>query len=70
MGLDMYLTRRAIIANYNHDFTGKNLSANILTALNVKNPEQYDSGSISIELPAGYWRKANQIHACYSQSSW
>ena len=65
MGLDMYLTRRAHIANYNHDSAGKGLSAKILTALGAKNPEQYDSGSINVELPAGYWRKANQIHAWF-----
>lgn len=62
MGLDMYLERRVHISNYDFDAGGKILASAVLGALNVKKPEHYANGSISIELPAGYWRKANHIH--------
>lgn len=65
MGLDMYLVRQASIANYDFDDEGKKISAAILKGLKVKNLDQYHNGSIIVELPAGYWRKANHIHAWF-----
>lgn len=62
MGLDMYLSREVYLANYQHDPEGMKLSAAVLKALKAKNSSQYESGSIKISLPAGYWRKANAVH--------
>lgn len=62
MGLDMYLKRQVHLANYEYNPAEKLLSEKVLEALGVPNPMQYDCGSLSINLPAGYWRKANMIH--------
>ena len=65
MGLDMYLTREISLANYNFDPAGQELSRKILKALGMNRPEQreqYANGTLSINLPEVYWRKANAIH--------
>ena len=68
MGLDMYLSRNIHIANYEHDVQGQAMSAAIFDALNVKHPEQYANDSLNVKLPAGYWRKANQIPAWFVEN--
>lgn len=62
MGLDMYLSRRISIANYDFDEEGKKVSQAVLTALGAMNKDIYKDGTLSIELPAGYWRKVNAVH--------
>lgn len=65
MGLDMYLSRKVHISNYDHDVEGSVMAAAVMNALNVKDLSQYGSGSLNVTLPAGYWRKANAIHAWF-----
>jgi hypothetical protein len=62
MGLDMYLARRVHLANYAHDPEGQALAAAVMRALGIDDTAWYADSSISVELPAGYWRKANAIH--------
>lgn len=63
MGLDMYLTARIYVSDYEHT---KELEpetykkAQDIKALFPNIPTE--GGSIYISLPVGYWRKANHIH--------
>lgn len=68
MGLDMYLTRHIHVCNYSFDTAGQQMSAAIMQALGIKHPEHYANGSINIDLPAAYWRKANAIHGWFVQN--
>ena len=68
MGLDMYLTRHIRIDNYDFDASSEILASAVLCALKIKNPNQYNNCSISIGLPAGYWRKANAIHKWFVEN--
>lgn len=66
MGLDMYLSRRLHIANYDFDKKGRELAHAVCKALNLDSLETpYNNASIKIDLPAAYWRKANAIHAWF-----
>ena len=65
MGLDMYLTRKINVANYDFYEAGQKLAQVILNVLGLKDPEYYTSGSLEVTLPEGYWRKANAIHAWF-----
>ncbi len=61
MGLDMYLTKKIYIgANYEHN----NVKGKIdLTKGKDNEPVKVDLKKVKyIEMEAGYWRKANQIH--------
>jgi hypothetical protein len=62
MGLDMYLYAREYISAYDWDKNadGQKLT-NILGNLNFA-PSELESPSVVVQLPIGYWRKANQIH--------
>lgn len=62
MGLDMYLDARRYISNYTHDPEGQKLAAAVFAALGVKDPNAYANTGITVELRAGYWRKANSVH--------
>jgi hypothetical protein len=69
MGLDMYLTASEYVSNYN--WAGAEPVPNpaygsLLEAVQAKNIWQKEIGSgISVELPMGYWRKANAIHGWF-----
>lgn len=67
MGLDMYLTRKVHISNYDFDPEGQRLARIILDALGVKGDAQaaYARGILEVSLPAAYWRKANAIHGWF-----
>lgn len=65
MGLDMYLSRKVHIANYNHDPDGQKMAKAIFKALSIKNVDDYKEGSLEVSLPAMYWRKANAIHGWF-----
>jgi hypothetical protein len=62
MGLDMYLSRSVHVANYPHDEDGTKMAKAIMDALGITDQVRYGNGSLNIELPQGYWRKANAIH--------
>lgn len=62
MGLDMYLTKRYCVKNWEH-FTAERYEVTITkggepAAIPVKDIE-------SVTVEAAYWRKANQIHAWF-----
>jgi len=61
MGLDMYLTRKTYVKNWDHYPDDKKFSFSILQG---KNPyTKIDTSKICyIEEEVGYWRKANSIH--------
>ncbi len=62
MGLDMYLYARQYLTGYEWDKNGDmqkltNIVGNLDFAVS-----ELERPSVSITLPVGYWRKANQIH--------
>lgn len=65
MGLDMYLTRKHHIANYEHDKKGQKLAAAICKAMGFTDTKLYEQGSFNLEVPVAYWRKANAIHGWF-----
>lgn len=67
MGLDMYLSRRVHVSNYDHDEAGQKLAKAIMDALGVPadRQAQYRNGSFNIDMPEMYWRKANAIHGWF-----
>lgn len=66
MGLDMYLTMQTSIDNYKHEPEGQRLANDIMDLLNIA-PDFYARrfGSIEVNIPAAYWRKANAIHGWF-----
>jgi hypothetical protein len=65
MGLDMYLTKKTYVKNWNHmsDDEKHNVSVEGKSAKQIK-PERITY----IEEEVGYWRKANQIHSWFVQN--
>ena len=65
MGLDMYLTKKTYVKNWNHmsDDEKHNVSVEGKSAKEIK-PERITH----IEEEVGYWRKANQIHNWFVQN--
>lgn len=65
MGLDMYLTKKTYVKNWNHmsDDEKHNVSVEGKSAKEIK-PERITH----IEEEMGYWRKANQIHNWFVQN--
>jgi len=64
MGLDMYLTAK--LSTYKP--YGKEKEHKVRPAIRKALPEMFDIGNIgtiSVSFEAGYWRKANQIHAWF-----
>ena len=66
MGLDMYLTKKTYVKNWNHmsDDEKHNVSVEGKSAKEIK-PERITH----IEEEIGYWRKANQIHSWFVQNA-
>jgi hypothetical protein len=70
MGLDMYLRANQYVARNDHSHkNGEFISTpnpmfdEIVKQFNAQDAIDKDSfGGISVSLPVGYWRKANQIH--------
>ena len=68
MGLDMYLSVRKYVSRYDWDSSSlgdlvENPNYKIIKGLLAPNLDAEGSaGGINVELPAGYWRKANAIH--------
>lgn len=68
MGLDMYLYARQHLTGYEWDKNGDmqkltNIVGNLDFAVS-----ELESPSVSVKLPIGYWRKANQIHNWFVQN--
>jgi hypothetical protein len=69
MGLDQYLTAKTYVSR--HDYEKDGLEPNplfdaIVSSLDCEkylDPEGHSG--ISVDVPVGYWRKANQIHAWF-----
>lgn len=67
MGLDMYLTKKHYVKNWNH--TPEEKRFNISITQGGKTPTHIDVTKIKhIEEDAGYWRKANHIHNWFVQN--
>jgi hypothetical protein len=62
MGLDMYLTAKKFVSDFDFKPEQSKLNGEIKQALGIDS-EEY--GYINIELEVAYWRKANQIHAWF-----
>lgn len=67
MGLDMYLSRRVYVGNWDHDPEGQKLAAGIMDALGLPTDgrERYQNAGFYVEIPEAYWRKANAIHGWF-----
>ncbi len=62
MGLDMYLGARKYISNYEWDRGSEpETLSRILGTLDFSLSD-IERPSVTVDLPVGYWRKANQIH--------
>ena len=64
MGLDMYLTAKKYISNYEFRPEEKELNAKIKELLGLSHLADVDS-SIHASVNVGYWRKSNQIHSWF-----
>lgn len=70
MGLDMYLYANKYVSrkDYNqkvgeYDYATNAAFAEIVSILNAESIVDNEWSGIHVDLPVGYWRKANQIHA-------
>jgi hypothetical protein len=62
MGLDMYLEARIYVSGYSWDAAEKQDRVDtIFSALDFSRSD-FERPSLTVALPVGYWRKANQIH--------
>lgn len=62
MGLDMYLSARQYLTGYEWDKTAEPEKLNNILGTLDFTISELESPRVSVELPVGYWRKANQIH--------
>ena len=66
MGLDMYLTRKTYVKNWEH----KNDKWSVSVKKNGKKFNGVDESKIKyIEEEVGYWRKANHIHRWFVEKN-
>lgn len=62
MGLDMYLEARIYVSGYEWDSVeNQDRVDKIFSAMDFSRSD-FDRPSMTVSLPIGYWRKANQIH--------
>ena len=67
MGLDMYLYAREYISANDWDKNADEQKlTNILGSMSFA-PSELERPSVTVQLPIGYWRKANQIHNWFVQ---
>lgn len=69
MGLDMYLYAHKYVArkNYKEEISDTDYATNteftdIVSALKVESIVDSEWSGMLVDIPVGYWRKANQIH--------
>jgi len=69
MGLDMYLSTRKYVSQFNYNDGEKTTNESFSTLVNLSGVEgltKYSEFSgISVSYPIGYWRKANAIHGWF-----
>lgn len=69
MGLDMYLSTRKYVSQYNYKSESRTEVPEFSTLVNLSGVEgltKYSEFSgISVSYPIGYWRKANAIHGWF-----
>lgn len=75
MGLDMYLTVSEYVSRTDRSSGIRNgttpVPNDLFTVLAMRHPAFVDPNSfsgISVEYPAGYWRKANAVHGWFVQN--
>lgn len=61
MGLDMYLSAKKYVSNFDFNLQEKELNAKIKELMGLTGFDE-DNNSIYVEMGVGYWRKANAIH--------
>ena len=61
MGLDMYLSKKTYVQQWDHQSSEETYSVNVTRGGNLVNHIQPNRVSY-VEEQIGYWRKANQIH--------
>ena len=73
MGLDQYLTAKKYVSKWNYDggFDNRVITQEFQDLLPMDTPDITKYGQyagITVEYPAGYWRKANAIHNFFVQT--
>jgi hypothetical protein len=61
MGLDMYLSAKKHVSNYDFYPEEKELNKNVKEVLGLQSLSD-DNASVTVSVNVGYWRKSNQIH--------
>lgn len=70
MGLDMYLSASKWISPYQHSKEDREIGLRIAAIIGLPpapDPEEETGHVEGVKVRAGYWRKANQIHAWFVQ---
>jgi hypothetical protein len=62
MGLDMYLEARTYVSGYEWDTPENQAKVDRIVSELGFSRSDFSRPSLTISLPIGYWRKANQIH--------
>lgn len=68
MGLDMFLTAKLHLADYDFAPAERETAKQIYAALRIPQNLLEPSGTVSVDMPVGYWRKANAIHAWFVEN--
>jgi len=68
MGLDMYLYAKRQVSAYEWEKNPENQALTNLLGILDFAPSELHYPSVSVTLPIGYWRKANQIHNWFVQN--
>jgi hypothetical protein len=64
MGLDMYLSAKRHLSNYDFEPKESALNASIRDAIGLSSWNS-ETASVDVSVTIGYWRKANQIHSWF-----
>jgi hypothetical protein len=67
MGLDMYLSAKRYLTNYDFHPEEKAVNQRVKEALGLQGYDR-ESQSMEVKLTVAYWRKANQIHNWFVQN--
>jgi hypothetical protein len=73
MGLDMYLTAKRYLGNWDHQRSAeeqpeKEAHKKVLAAIGLEGFRCEGAPSLQVEVTVAYWRKANQIHHWFVQN--
>ena len=67
MGLDMYLTAKKHISNFDFYDKEKEVNMQVKKVLGLEHLDGDDAG-IEVAITVAYWRKANQVHAWFVEN--